>query len=186
MRVISGICRGKKLFSPPDLSTRPTSDRVKEALFNILCSRIDFSDIRVLDVCAGSGALGIEALSRGARYCCFIECNQSVMAILLKNIKVTNFQDRSETLLTDAVRALQGSPRSGTHYDLVFLDPPYASEMYPHLLEALNAPGILAPHSIVVAECSVRNPLQDSYGNLMRYDRRVYGETALEFFILEG
>ncbi len=75
MRVIAGICRGKKLSAPPGKATRPTSDRVKEALFSILASRIDFSAVRVLDICAGTGGLGIEALSRGAMSCCFIESN---------------------------------------------------------------------------------------------------------------
>jgi 16S rRNA (guanine966-N2)-methyltransferase len=185
MRVISGTCRGKKLSAPPGVSTRPTSDRVKEALFSILASRIDFADIRVLDICAGTGSLGIEALSRGAGSCCFIECNPSLKAILDKNILVTRFQDCSEVLIMDAVKALRVIADRGQRYDLAFFDPPYASELYPVVLGILGSTELLTPGSILVAECSVRNPLPESYGQLKKFDRRLYGETALELFLLE-
>jgi 16S rRNA (guanine(966)-N(2))-methyltransferase RsmD len=186
MRVIAGTGRGKKLIVPPGVTTRPTADRVKEALFSILASRIDFNDIDVLDICAGTGSLGIEALSRGAGSCCFIENNPSVKKILEKNILATCCQSRSEIILMDAVKALQMIARSGTCCDLVFFDPPYDSALYINVFETLNLPGILAPGSIMVAECSVRNQLSESYGYLKRFDRRVYGETALELFALEG
>ena len=112
MRVIAGTCRGKKLAAPPGITTRPTSDRVKEALFSILASRIDFADIRVLDICAGTGSLGIEALSRGAGSCCFIESNISVKSILDKNLMVTGCQERSEIMNMDAVKALHDNCRT--------------------------------------------------------------------------
>jgi len=185
MRVIAGICRGRKLLAPPGKTTRPTSDRVKEALFSILSSRIDFMDIRVLDICAGSGSLGIEALSRGAGSCCFIEGNAAVKSILEKNILITGNQERSEILNMDAVKALHLIATRGKYYDLVFFDPPYDSELYRRVVEALDSSGILLPSSILVAECSARNQLAEAYGRLKRFDRRVYGETALELFTLE-
>jgi 16S rRNA (guanine966-N2)-methyltransferase len=185
MRVIAGICRGKKLSAPPGKATRPTSDRVKEALFSILASRIDFAAVRVLDICAGTGGLGIEALSRGAMSCCFIECNASVKLILEKNILDTCCQDRSEILTMDAVKALRVVAGRTQRYDLAFFDPPYDSELYNYVPEALDSSGLLTPGSILVAECSSRNPLPESCGRLKRFDRRVYGETALELFSLE-
>jgi len=185
MRVISGTCRGKKLSVPPGVTTRPTADRVKEALFSILTSRIDFADIHVLDICAGTGSLGIEALSRGASSCCFIEYNVSVKAILEKNILGTHCQDRSEILTMDAVKALHVIAGRGQRYDLVFFDPPYDSVLYTPVPEVLDSLGLLLPGSLLVAECSVRNPLPESYGRLRRFDRRIYGETALELFALE-
>jgi 16S rRNA (guanine(966)-N(2))-methyltransferase RsmD len=185
MRVIAGTCRGKKLAAPPGITTRPTSDRVKEALFGILTSRIDFADIRVLDICAGTGSLGIEALSRGARLCCFIESNKSVKSILDKNLLVTGCQDRSHVLNMEAVKALHVIAGRHQQFDLVFFDPPYTSELYKQLLEVVDSSDLLAPGSILVAECSVRNLLSESYGRLKRFDRRVYGETALELFTLE-
>lgn len=185
MRVIAGTCRGKKLAAPPGVTTRPTSDRVKEALFSILASRIDFADIRVLDICAGTGGLGIEALSRGAGSCCFIECNLSAKAMLVKNLQVTCCLNRSEIVTMDAVKALSVIAGRGQRFDLAFFDPPYDSQLYQRVLEALDSAALLTPGSIMVAECSVRSPLFESYGRLKRFDRRVYGETALELFIQE-
>ncbi len=185
MRVIAGNCRGRKLFAPPGVTTRPTSDRVKEALFSIITSRIDFADIRVLDICAGSGSLGLEALSRGAASCCFIESNPIAKAALEKNVLITCYKDRLEILAMDAVKALNFLAGRGQSYDLVFFDPPYASELYQSVIETLDSSVILESGSILVAECSVHNPLQESYCRLKRFDRRVYGETALELFIVE-
>ena len=185
MRVISGTCRGKKLSALPGAATRPTADRVKEALFSILASRIDFADLQVLDICAGTGSLGIEALSRGAGSCCFIECNPSLKTILDKNLLVTRFQDRSEVGIMDALKALRVIADRDQRYDLAFLDPPYTSELYSGVLGALGSSGLLARGFILAAECSVRNPLAESYGLLKKFDRRIYGETALELFILE-
>jgi len=185
MRVIAGTGRGRKLSAPPGVTTRPTSDRVKEALFSILASRIKFADIRVLDICAGTGSLGIEALSRGAGSCCFIESNLSVKAILKKNLIVTDCLNRSEIVTMDAVKALQAIAGRGQRFDLAFFDPPYDSELYQRVPEELDAAALLTPGSILVAECSVRNPLPESCGRLKRFDRRVYGETALELFIQE-
>lgn len=185
MRVIAGAYRGRKLFSPAGVTTRPTSDRVKESLFSILASRIDFNDVCVLDICAGTGSLGIEALSRGAESCCFIESSQSVKAVLEKNIKITCCQDRTEIIAMDAVKALHVLATHGRNFDLVFFDPPYDSRLYPSVLEKLNSYGMLKSGSILIAECSVRNPLLESYGRLKRLDRRVYGETVLELFVME-
>ncbi len=185
MRVISGICRGRKLSAPPGMATRPTSDRVKEALFSILTSRIDFTDIRVLDICAGTGGLGIEALSRGGGSCCFIESNLSLKPILSSNLIVTNSQNRSDIVSMDAVKAIRALAGRGRSFDLVFFDPPYESGLYRGVFEALGTAGIMQPGSILVAECSARNPLPESTGRLTRFDRRVYGQTALEFFTLE-
>lgn len=185
MRVIAGTSRGKKLLVPPGVITRPTSDRVKESLFSILASRINFAGVRVLDICAGTGSLGIEALSRGGGSCCFIENNPSVKAILEKNIQAACCQNRSEIIFMDAVKALPMIAGRGQCYDLVLFDPPYDSEIYERVIEALDSTGLLTSDSILVAECSVRNRLSESYGRLKRIDRREYGETALDLFAPE-
>ncbi len=186
MRVISGTCRGRKLTAPVGVTTRPTSDRVKEALFNILESRLDFTDLQVLDICAGTGSLGIEALSRGARSCCFIENNPSVKVILEKNLLVTRCQDRSEVILMDAVKGLQLLAGRNRRFNLVFFDPPYESGLYQRIFETVDSTALLAPESILVAECSARIRLPETFGTLRCVDRRVYGETAIELFTQGG
>ena len=185
MRVIAGSFRGKKLSSPQGLATRPTSDRVKEALFSILSSRLDFTDIRVLDICAGTGGLGIEAISRGARSCCFVESGRSVISILNKNLIDTCGKGHSEILNMDAVDAIRCCAVRGNQFDLAFFDPPYSSDLYQAVLNIIGFSTVLLPGSTLTIECSIRNRLLESYGCLKRFDRREYGETALEFFTME-
>jgi 16S rRNA (guanine(966)-N(2))-methyltransferase RsmD len=186
MRVIAGICRGMKLVAPAGISTRPTSDRVKEALFNIISSRFSFGDARVLDICAGTGSLGIEALSRGAASCSFIENDRKVLVFLEKNISDPRIKNRAEIIAMDAIKALSLFARRGRKYDIVFFDPPYDSGLYAPVAEALCSLALLDSDAQLVAECSVRKPLPEAFGPLMKSDRRVYGDTALEFFTLEG
>jgi 16S rRNA (guanine(966)-N(2))-methyltransferase RsmD len=167
------------------MTTRPTADRVKESLFNILASRIDFVDILVLDICAGTGSLGIEALSRGAKFCSFIENNLSVKSVLEKNLRNTNHFERSEIVVSSAVNAIYTVARRGQTYDLAFFDPPYDSSLYQCVSEALDDTHLLASGSILVAECSAKKSLPETYGRLRRFDRRVYGDTAIELFTPE-
>jgi len=185
MRVIAGVCRGMKLTAPAGNSTRPTSDRVKEALFNIISSRLSFVDARVLDICAGTGSLGIEALSRGAASCSFIENERKVLACLEKNISDSRIKNRSEIISMDVIKALSLFARRGKKYDMVFFDPPYDSGLYASVSETVVSLGLLDSNALFVAESSVRNPLPESTGPLIRFDRRVYGDTALEFYALE-
>lgn len=185
MRVVAGAFRGKMLSAPLDRETRPTSDRVKESLFSILTSRIDFSNIRVLDICAGTGSLGIEALSRGAGSCSFIECQRSILPILDKNLIDTGCKNRSEVLNMDAVTALNRCAEYGKQFDLVFFDPPYSSDLYQSVPDVLATSGLLLSGAVLIIECSARSQLQESYGRLTRFDRRKYGDTALELFIME-
>ena len=186
MRVIAGSCRGKKLLSPQGLATRPTSDRVKEALFNILSSQLDFTDIRVLDICAGTGSLGIEALSRGASSCCFVESERLVVSVLNKNLMATSAIVRSEVLNMDAVDAIQSCMKRGSQFDMAFFDPPYSSDLYNIVPQVIASSSILPSGSVLIIECSIRHRLPESYGCLKRFDRREYGETALGLFVSEG
>ena len=183
MRVIAGSARGVKLAAPPGLQTRPTADRVKEALFSIIASRRDLTGARVLDVCAGTGSLGIEALSRGAACCCFIEQERPVLGILEKNLAKAGLAGRGECLALDAIAGLNRLSRQGKTFDIVFFDPPYSSGLYAAVPEALSSLSLLSDEGLLVAECSARSPLAERYGMLVRVDRRVYGDTALEFFV---
>lgn len=185
MRVIAGSVRGMKLAAPRGMQTRPTADRVREALFSIVSSRRDLEEAQVLDICAGTGSLGIEALSRGADFCCFVEHDRHVQAVLEKNLAATGLAARSQILTLDCLKALRLLASQGRRFDVAFFDPPYASALYDTVPEAVGALSLLADDGVLIVECAVRNPLPERVGTLIKRDRRVYGDTALEFFMLE-
>jgi 16S rRNA (guanine966-N2)-methyltransferase len=172
MRVIAGEWRGRPLQAPPGAATRPTSDRVREALFSILAARVP--DARVLDLFAGSGALGIEALSRGAAQATFVDDAAPAIAAVKANLAAVRAQ--AEVRRQDALRFLAAARDTGAQYDLVFLDPPYrhAERLAPALSEAL--PAVLAPGGVAVAESDRRAPLALT---LPLHDERRYGDTLI-------
>jgi 16S rRNA (guanine(966)-N(2))-methyltransferase RsmD len=182
MRVIAGTVRGVRLAAPRGIQTRPTADRVREALFSYIAARCDVDGIRVLDICAGTGSLGIEALSRGAGYCCFVERDRRALAALEQNLGVTGLRDRAETVPLDLLKALRLLARQGQTFDLILFDPPYASPLYGTVLELLDRSGLLADKGLLVAEAAAKSPLPERIGGLFRIDRRLYGDTALEFY----
>ena len=172
MRVIAGTYRGRTLKAPKGDSTRPTSDRVREALFSILGDRVQ--DARVLDLFAGSGALGLEALSRGAQSVTFVDDDRAAIAAVKGNLAALGAD--AEVRQTDALRFLSTAP---LQYDLVFLDPPYrlAERLAPPLSEAL--PAVLAPGAVAVAESDRRAPLAL---DLPLKDERRYGDTLIRIY----
>lgn len=147
MRVISGKIRGKKLYSLDGENTRPTTDRVKENIFNIIAGEIFGAN--VLDLFAGSGALGIEALSRGAEYCDFVEKNMGAFKIVGKNIGETPFPDICKIHLCDYADFLKKTEKV---YDIIFLDPPYEAGMYLPALELIEKRKLLNGDGTVVLE----------------------------------
>jgi 16S rRNA (guanine966-N2)-methyltransferase len=170
--VIAGRYGGRRLRTPPGEATRPTSDRVREALFSILGARVQ--DARVLDLFAGSGALGLEALSRGAQRATFVESAPAALAALRANLVALGAD--AEVVRADALRWLRGAPAAARQYDLVFLDPPYrrAAELGAPLSASL--PALLAPGALVVAESDRRAPLELT---ITRTDERRYGDTLI-------
>jgi 16S rRNA (guanine966-N2)-methyltransferase len=172
MRVIAGQYKGRRLAAPPGAGTRPTSDRVREALFSVLGERVAGS--RVLDLFAGSGALGIEALSRGALEVTFVETSEAALRSLRANLEPLDASAR--TRRADALRFLRAASRDARQYDLVFLDPPYrlAAPLGSALSEAL--PAVLAPGAAVVSESDRRSPLAL---DLPLLDERRYGDTLI-------
>jgi 16S rRNA (guanine(966)-N(2))-methyltransferase RsmD len=172
VRVIAGTYGGRTLKAPPGDATRPTSDRVREALFSILGVRI--ADARVLDLFAGSGALGIEALSRGALSATFVDDAPSAIKAIKANL--AGLRITASVQRADALRFLAHASRSGAQYDLIFLDPPYrqAERLARPLSEAL--PAVLAPGAVAVAESDRRAPLALE---LPLHDERRYGDTLI-------
>ena len=183
MRVIAGTARGVRLVAPQGMQTRPTADRVREALFSIIASRFELAGARVLDICAGTGSLGIEALSREAESCCFVESDKKALQSLKQNLETTRFSTRASVLPMEALKAL--CLLSGSRFEIVFFDPPYAADLYTAVLEALCRLSLIADGTLVVAEGTARTILPERVGTLVKVDRRVYGDTALEMYTLE-
>jgi len=175
MRVIAGRWGGRRLQSPPGAATRPTSDRVREALFSVLGGRVE--DARVLDLFAGSGALGLEALSRGADSVTFVDDAPAAIRAVKANLAA--LEAAATVRQTDALRFLAAASGNGAQYDLVFLDPPYrhAERLARPLSEAL--PAVLAPGAVAVAESDRRAPLAL---DLPLHDERRYGDTLIRIY----
>jgi 16S rRNA (guanine966-N2)-methyltransferase len=175
MRVIAGTYGGRTLKAPPGDGTRPTSDRVRESLFSILGERTHES--RVLDLFAGSGALGLEALSRGASDVTFVDDNRGAITAIKGNLAALKAQ--AHVRQADALKFLHAASTGGAQYDLVFLDPPYrlAERLAPPLSEAL--PAVLAPGAVAVAESDRRAPLAL---DLPLKDERRYGDTLIRIY----
>ena len=181
MRIVAGKHRGRRIAAPPGDSVRPTSERAREALFNILAhGRFGLSpiyeDARVLDVFAGTGAFGLEALSRGARFATFIEQDRQAREALAANIKALGEASRTRLLAVDAT----APPRSDGPYELVFLDPPYRSGHAAPALEALSRAGWLAPDALIVVELAARSDFEPPEGFVSLEERR-YGAGRLVF-----
>lgn len=185
MRVIAGEYRSRPLSAPRGLDTRPTSDRLRETLFNVLTPRI--ADAVFLDLYAGSGAVGIEALSRGAREAIFVEQADAPMKAIRANLSALGIAGRYALEHRSAAAALRRLAENERVADIVFLDPPYADvEGYAATLGLLGGTSrsILAPDAIVIAEHEKRRELDERYGDLVRYRVLQQGDAALSFFQL--
>lgn len=180
--MISGSARGRRLLTPKTIRIRPTSDRVKEAIFNVLGNRIDYDGSRVLDIFAGTGNLGIEALSRGASSAVFIENHRDSLALITKNLEITGFSGSSRIIAKDALASLKVLSQEQRRFDLVLLDPPYEQGMTERTLQLLGSSTLVDDRTIVVAEFSIRDSIASTYSNLTETDRRAYGDTVVSLF----
>ena len=180
MRVIGGTLRGKKLISFKGKNIRPTSDRIKESLFNIISSHFEDSLI-VADIFAGTGNLGIEALSRGASEAFFIEKDKNALAIIKKNIDLCRVKEKSRIIPLEADKGIALLEKNGQTLDLIFLDPPYNQGLAHETLEILGQSS-LAKGALVIAEYASREEIKKQYRILNMQDTRRYGDTSLSFF----
>lgn len=161
MRIVSGDFRGKTLITPDGSATRPTSDRARQAIFNILDHAAwspGVRDRRVIDLFAGSGALGFEALSRGARFCLFVETDEAARGAIRDNVEAMGLFGRTRVHRRSATDLGVKPGADGPAFDLAFLDPPYAKGLGEQALEKLTAGGWLAPGAIVVFERGASEP----------------------------
>jgi 16S rRNA (guanine966-N2)-methyltransferase len=179
MRLTGGTDRGRKLRGPRGSGTRPTASRVRQAIFNILGPA---PDAPVLDLFAGTGALGIEALSRGAPKAVFVERDARALATLGRNLRELGLDSRAVIMAGNVVAALSRLAPNQEPFAWVFVDPPYASDEADRTLCALAGCGALAPGAVVIVEHDKRNVPPDAAGELHLVDRRYYGDTGVSFF----
>ncbi|MEK6304602.1 MAG: 16S rRNA (guanine(966)-N(2))-methyltransferase RsmD [Acidobacteriota bacterium] len=184
MRVIAGSYRGRKLSPVEGKDVRPTSDRLRETLFNILAPRMRGG--RFLDLCAGSGSVGIEAISRGASEVVFIESSRRACSIIEANLRTLGIESGARLINRDVLFALQQITGASAHFDIVFFDPPYASELYDQVMNQLPTGNLLAAGSIVVVEHRSKHQLAPAYSNLATYRQLNQGESALSFYKFEA
>lgn len=189
MRVVGGKFRGRPLEGPKDARVRPTSDRVRESLFNVLAhndfgAAFSLQDARVLDLFAGTGALGIEALSRGARFCLFVDDHLESRAIIRRNVEALHLTGVTKIWRRDATELGPIEPNAGGAFGLVFLDPPYRKGLAPRALESARAGGWLAPHALCIAETEADESF-DAPAGFTLHDARVYGDTRVAFLIAD-
>ncbi len=187
MRIISGSAKGRRLTSFKSSLIRPTSDRIREAVFDILFSCKGFSAgvfpfRNVLDAFAGTGAFGIEACSRGASNVTFIENNREVINILKKNLEISDFNEGTDVLPFDIARALNHLKKKEKKFDLVFLDPPYDRSLVEDTVRSIINSDILNDDSLVVAEHSPNEMPAEKIGRIKLEDRRKYGATMVSFY----
>lgn len=182
MRVIAGSARGCRLATFAGQGIRPTPDRVREALFSILYSRRGaFANCSVLDLYAGSGALGIEALSRGAEHVWFVDNSRQAMSLVKENLERCKMTDRA-TIITQDVRSALPVVAVRGPFDLIFADPPYGHGHAPRILEECDRLKLLGDNGIMVMETAERDPVPERVAHLQRFDQRHYGLTMLHFF----
>jgi 16S rRNA (guanine966-N2)-methyltransferase len=192
MRVIAGQAKGTKLIGIKGDIVRPTLDQVRETLFNILGH--DLSGEYFLDLFGGSGAIGIEALSRGAEKIVWVENNQQSQDLIRANLQKCRFENNDdsksslfawELITMDALQALPSLEKKSLKFDVVYVDPPFADNLYEKCLIGLSKSQLLKKESLVVVEHDSKNILQEIYGRLFRCDQRQSGSTSLSFYGLK-
>ncbi len=184
VRVISGSAKGRRLGSVSSLDTRPTSDRVKESLFNIIRNQIE--DAIFLDLFAGNGGVGIEALSRGAKKVVFLEKSSLCTKMIHQNLKSTNLASKAEVYTTNVFSGLAKLGKKEKQFNIIFLDPPYQETLVDKTLAMISEYNLLAPDGIVIAEYGKKEELAQFVLNLVQVREAKYGDTVLGFYRIKG
>lgn len=183
MRIISGRARGRKILSPESLETRPTLDRVKEAMFSTIQNYIQ--DSIVIDVFAGTGSLGLEAASRGAKEVYLVDKSNTTYPLLKQNVENLKFNDVCYTFNMDAYEALKNLKNKGKVFDLIFIDPPYCKEMIPEAMKIIKENNMLNEDGIIVTKIDSIEEIYEGYDNIKLNKSKKYGNTTVCFYRYE-
>ncbi|MGL4990382.1 MAG: 16S rRNA (guanine(966)-N(2))-methyltransferase RsmD [Sarcina sp.] len=183
MRIISGKARGRNILSPATMETRPTLDRIKEAIFNIIQGYIP--DAVIVDVFAGTGSLGLEAASRGAKECYLVDKSPVTFPFLKKNIENLKFNDTCTALNMDAYAALRSLNTKGKIFDLVFIDPPYLKDLIPEAIKIIDDNKMLQEDGIIVTKIDVTEEIFEGTENIKLFRSKKYGNTIVNLYRIE-
>lgn len=181
MRIIGGEFRSRKLKSPSSGLTRPTKDRVREAVFSMIAGRICNS--RVLDLFAGSGAYGLEALSRGAASCVFVDNDMECEGVMSENIEKLKISEKAKVMRKDAGKYIEELGKNGEKFDIIFIDPPYSLGASRNILIMIERYDILSDSGLLIAEHSSKESIPEGQGDVSIYKQKSYGITSISIFI---
>ncbi len=181
MRIITGEYRGRKIEAPFGDDVRPTSDKVKESIFNMLM--YDVADAYCVDLFAGTGNLGLEALSRGAKHCLFADNDRTSISFIKKNIMTCGATEKSRVIAGDYMKALRSLTQKA---DIFFIDPPYASSLYVKSLEAIQSLDLLSDEGIIVTEHDKQEIMPDRVGSLVKFKEKRYGKILVSMYCVDG
>jgi len=180
MRIIGGEAKGRRIKTCKGIRTRPTADRVKETIFNLIGKSI--SGVRVLDLFAGSGSLGLEALSRGASQALFLDSSRPATSVVEENLAALGFEERAEVVRGDVFRLIPWLARRDRRFGIVFVDPPYDRGFAQKTVRLLNRFPILEEHGMVVVEHSKREAMRP--GTFLTHRKRAFGDTIVTILVL--
>jgi 16S rRNA (guanine966-N2)-methyltransferase len=184
VRVIAGSAKGRRLRTLQTLALRPTADRVREALFNILGAQI--GGAAILDLFAGSGAVGLEALSRGARLAMFVEVHAPACRVIENNLRLCGLQEQATVWCDNVLKVLPTLKKQEQTFDVIFLDPPYRATLVEDALQQLGDARLLSTDGQVIAEHFYKRELPERYGRLRRVRVARFGDVALSFYRIEN
>ena len=180
MRIIAGKAKGRKLLSPPSMETRPTLDSLKEAMFSSIQNYI--LDSYVLDMFSGTGSLGLEAASRGAKEVYLIDRSKDAYPILKKNVETLKFEDFCTTLNMDSYDALKSLASKNKVFDIIFIDPPYCKDMIPEAIKIVKEKNLLNEDGIIVTKIDTMEEIYQGYEDIKLLKSKKYGNTTICFY----
>lgn len=180
MRIIAGLAKGRKILSPVGMNTRPTLDRIKESIFNIIQNKV-YGTI-VLDMFSGTGSLGLEAASRGAKECHLVDKGKETFGFLKNNIENLGFENICKCYNVDSYEALNIFYQKGIVFDIIFIDPPYMKDMIPPAVDSIYNKNLLARDGIIVSKIDTQEIIYQGNEHIRLYDVRKYGNTTVCFY----